>query len=297
LLKWLLIGDNAFIGVSHLSHAKARQKLEQLRLENIVEVIKNAVSCGATGFAFTVHPTNLKILKALDDTEIVDGGLEILPVLPYAAGYVRAVNEKGMSGLLTEVLTQLPLRERAKLLVQGGISAVTLDPFGMLDAYVDMELSGLRVFKWAKLKTVLLHEVVTDIGLSFRSKDLFNSYVRHIRDKYHAMPGFVTRNFVSFVRFFLDSGLSMSGTVIMTPMNSIGFQMNPSKESCERCLAQMSNGNVVAMSILAGGYLRLEEAIEYLRGLQNLSGVVVGVSSKTHSEETFTRLRRLAIAS
>ena len=293
MLKSLLIGDNAFIGVSHLSQVHARQKLRQLRIATIVDVIAEAVACGATGYTFTVHPNNLQILTALEKAERLRG-LQIWPVLPYAAGYVRTVNEKGMTGLIGDVLSGLRFTDKAKILLSSGLSAVTFDPMRMLNSLVDMQLANILKLKEAKLRTVLLHEVITDLGISFQTRELFDSYVRHIRDNYDAMPGFVTRNFVRFVRYFQDSSLSLKDTVIMTPFNSIGFQMNPSKETCERYLSDLTDGNVIAMSIMAGGYLTLDEATQYLRTIRGISGTVVGVSTKHHAQETFTKLSSLA---
>jgi hypothetical protein len=295
-LNRLLVGDNAFIGVSHLSHAHARQKVQQLRLETIVEVIKKAISSGATGFAFTVHPTNFQILSALEAAGVLGPSFEICPVLPYAAGYVRTVNEKGMSGLVNDVVSRLSLQDKARALLRGTVSAFTSDPVGMLKAYIDMELASIRRLKGANLASVFLHEVVTDLGLSFQSKELFHEYTRHVRDAYNATPGFVTRNFVRFVRFFDQAGLSPSNILVMTPVNRIGFQMTPSREACEDCLTRLTSSNVIAMSILAGGYLGLDEAVEYVRHLQNLSGIVIGVSSMAHAEQSFTRLKSLTAA-
>lgn len=292
-MKHLLIGDNAFIGVSHLSKSWARQKLQQLRLERVVEVIEEGVSHGATGFAFSVHPTNLKILGALEETGMLTADFEIWPVMPYAAGYVRTVNEKGMRGLISDVMSRLPLSEKGKAMLRGGASLLGSDPVLMLDAYVDMELARIRSFGRINVRAVLLHEVITDLGLSFQAGRLFDHYMRYVREKYGAMPGFVTRNLVMFAKFFEASGFSLEDVAIMTPVNKIGFQMNPSRESCEACLSQMTAGDVVAMSLLAGGYLPLEEAVQYLQGLGNVSGVVVGVSSKEHAERTFGRLASL----
>jgi hypothetical protein len=140
---------------------------------------------------------------------------------------------------------------------------------------------------------VLLHEVITDLGLSLQAKELFDSYMQHVRAKYHVPPGFVTRNFVRFVNLFRESGLSLKDIVIMTPFNKIGFQMNPSRQSCEASLLGLTEGTVVAMSTMAGGYLNLDEAVEYLRTLQNISGIVVGVSSEEHAQQTFARLAPL----
>jgi hypothetical protein len=37
------------------------------------------------------------------------------------------------------------------------------------------------------------------------------------------------------------------------------------------------------MSIMAGGYSKLDEAVSYISGLPNLFGVAVGVSSEEHA--------------
>lgn len=295
MLNSLLIGDNAFIGVSHLAQVHARQRLGQLRLDTIVDVIAEGVASGATGFTFSVHPNNLHVLKALEKADQL-GGIEIWPVLPYAAGYVRTVNEKGMTGLIGDVLSGLSFTGKAKALLGSGISAITLDPFRMLSTFVDMQLASILKLREANLRTVLLHEVITDLGISFQTGDLFDSYMHHIQDKYDAMPGFVTRNFARFVKYFQDSSLSLKDTVIMTPFNPVGFQMNPSKESCEQCLSGLTDGYVIAMSILAGGYLTLEEAAQYLQTLRGISGTVAGVSTKQHAQQTFTKLRSLGAA-
>ena len=290
MLKDLLIGDNAFIGVSHLSQIRARQRLQQLRRDTIVDVIAEAVDCGATGYTFSVHPNNLQILMALQKAQRLQG-LQIWPVLPYAAGYVRTVNEKGMAGLISDVLSGLSLADKAKVLLSSGISAVTFDPVRMLNTFVDMQLANILSLKGANLRSVLLHEIITDLAISFQAKQLFDSFMRHIRDRYDAEPGFVTRNFVRFANFFDDSGLSLKDAIIMTPFNKVGFQMNPSRKSCETCLSNLNEGQVIAMSILAGGYLKLDEAVEYVRAINKISGIAVGVSSIDHAKETFTRLR------
>jgi len=73
--------------------------------------------------------------------------------------------------------------------------------------------------------------------------------------------------------------------LIMASFNSAGFQMNPSREECERCLREY-DVDVLAMSTLAAGYLKPKEAYEYLFSLPNIKSVVVGVSTKEHARET-----------
>ena len=290
-IKNLLIGDNAFIGVSHLSHSKARETLQRLDAEKIVEVISAARSCGANGFTFTVHPTNLQVLKELIGSQSLNGSFMLYPTLPYAAGYVRTMTEKGVVGTLAEMFGQVSILDRAKLVLEGGVQSLAGNPIGVMRSYVNYELA--RIPKGAAIRSVLLHDVVTDLAVSYRSADLIQSYIENIRNKWHATPGFVTRNFSKFIEFFNQMGWNLRDVLVMTPFNRVGFQMNPSKEACEVSLSKLEGGKVIAMSIMAAGYLTLEDALDYISKLQNLDGITIGVSTPKHATETFARLKSL----
>jgi hypothetical protein len=285
------IGDNAFIGVSHLSDARARQTLQRLSVEKIVEVIRTAISHGANGFTFTVHPTNLQVLKELIATRSLDSDFAVYPTLPYVAGYLRTMNEKGIVGTLGELFDQVSIVDRAKLVVESGVTSLAGDPIGLMKRYLNYELS--RIPREANIASVLLHDVVTDLAVSYRSADVIQSHIESVRNKWHATPGFVTRNFSKFIEFFNQLEWRLSDVLVMTPFNRIGFQMNPSKEACEAALSKLEGGKVIAMSIMAGGYLTLEDALDYIDGLRNLYGITLGVSTPKHAAETFDRLRSL----
>lgn len=295
-MKTLLIGDNGFIGVNHLSQDRARQTKEKLTLEGIPRIIEKAISCGASGYTFSTHPTNFQILKSLQGNEQFTQPLDLYPILPYAEGYVRLANEQGMVNVAKNVLSKLPLSTGIQSLFEGTISALTFDPIRMLNAYVDMELASYLEAKPATctIRSVLLHEVIVDLGLSFGADHLFKSFMKHIREKYNAQPGFATRNFSKFVEFFKTHELPLTDVVIMTPFNKVGFQMNPSKEACENSLRSLTKGKVIAMSTLAAGYLTLNEGIDYISSHDSLSGVAVGVSSESHAENTFGKLSEWA---
>jgi hypothetical protein len=68
--------------------------------------------------------------------------------------------------------------------------------------------------------------------------------------------------------------------------------MIPSKEECENALAQIPETDVIAISILAAGYLELGTAADYIHALSNLNGVAVGVSKERHAQETFSVLEK-----
>jgi hypothetical protein len=129
--------------------------------------------------------------------------------------------------------------------------------------------------------------------LGLNNPNLLNAFAQFIREEYEVSPGFVTYNLVRFVELFRQEGMTLDGVTIMTPFNSIGYQMSPSREASEACLASLSKSNVIAMSLLAGGYLTLDQALEYLQRLPQHVGVAVGASTRQHAEDTFNRLRGL----
>ena len=79
----------------------------------------------------------------------------------------------------------------------------------------------------------------------------------------------------------------MEKTVIATQFNKAGFQMNPSRDECEKTLSSLSFPIVVGISVLAAGYFKPPEAADYLASLENLKGIAVGVSTMNQARETF----------
>jgi len=92
------------------------------------------------------------------------------------------------------------------------------------------------------------------------------------------------------VNKFKDWDIDFKDVIVATPFNAVGFQMNPSREECEKAFVDADGADVIGMSILAAGYLKPTEAIDYIRNLPNFNGVVVGVSKEHHARETFKLL-------
>jgi uncharacterized protein (DUF486 family) len=137
----------------------------------------------------------------------------------------------------------------------------------------------------------MLHEIITDMALALDLDQIFKSYVDYVK-RLAIRPGFETRNFPYFVDKFREWGISLDQITVATPFNKIGFQMNPSRIECEKALSRIPGStNLIAMSILAAGYLKLPEAMDYIRGLSNIKGVVIGVSKEHHASETFKFLK------
>jgi len=166
------------------------------------------------------------------------------------------------------------------------------DPASLLRSYLMYEVYRLKASagRKAAVASIMLHEVVTDMALALDMEWLIRTHIGFMR-KRGIRPGFETRNFAYLVRKFRDWGIDFQEVVVAAPFNAAGFQMCPSRDECEKALAGIPEGEVLAFSILAAGYLKLPEAIDYVAGLPNLSGVAVGVSKETHARETFRLLK------
>jgi len=285
----LLVGDNPFHGVSHLSQERGRARGDDVTSpEYAAKLVMIAVENGASGFMFSVSESTLSILKVIRQAGEI-GKLKLYALVPYAYEYVRLANRLGgISGLAKRVAKQVAFSGNVKAVVSGLKGVITRDPVTLMETYLTYEISRIRsaAGRDAKLESVLLHEVITDMSLAFELNWLFESYVKFML-RQGIRPGFETRNFAYLVHKFRDWGLDFGKLAIASPFNKIGFQMNPSKTECEKALSSVSESSIIAMSVLAAGYLKPSQAISYVRDLPNLRCVVVGVSSERHASETF----------
>jgi hypothetical protein len=64
--------------------------------------------------------------------------------------------------------------------------------------------------------------------------------------------------------------------------------MTPSIKECEKTLKMLPKPNVIAISVLAAGYISIKEAADYLQTLPNIEGVSIGISKEKHAKETFS---------
>ena len=198
-----------------------------------------------------------------------------------------------MVGLLNETFGGLSLRGKARAVVNGSISVLAADPAKALNLYLETELAlfSKSLPKNAEVQTIFLHELVTELIVSFKLSKLARNYIGFIRGSLGIAPGFVTRNFSRFVEFAVDAELPLDEIVILAPFNKMGFQMNPSRSDCELKLKEFRGIDVIAMSVLAAGYSDLDEAIDYLLNLGTRVSCVVGVSTEKQADETFKRFK------
>jgi len=289
----LLVGDNPFHGISHLSQERSRSRADTLICADYAAgLVATALENGADGFMFSVDDTTLSILRIIHEKK-GEISLDLYAIVPYAYDYVRlATQAGGITGLARKVAKEIVVSFNVKAVATGLKAAVTMDPKALLKTYLTYAISRIKssAGKRMNLKSVMLHEIITDMALALNLDWLFKLYIDFILKK-GIKPGFETRNFAYLVNKFKDWNIDFRDVVIATPFNAVGFQMNPSKEECEKALVDVEAPNIIAMSILAAGYLKLPEAIDYIKTLPNLNGLVVGVSREHHARETFKLLR------
>ena len=290
----LLVGDNPFHGISHLSQERARNRSSAIdSIEGKADVVLTALENGADGFMFSVSDTTLSILRIMRERKSISG-VKLYPIIPYAFEYVRVATQMGTPGLANRFVKQIALSGDVRALLGGFAAVLKMSPSGLVNTYLSYEISRIKsaVGSRENLTSIFLHEVITDMGLALNLEWLFSAY-RDFLSKRKIVPGFHTRNFPYLVKKFNEWGLDLDHTVITTPFNKVGFQMNPSREECERTLDNLSSPVVLAISVLASGYIKPVEALGYIAGLDNIKGVVAGVSTEQQATETFELFKKL----
>jgi hypothetical protein len=278
----LILGHNQFIGVDHFSQDRARDRVQLFsETQKIIDIVTTFHKLGGSGMMLSTHPKIKQILHSIKSDKYLSDNINFYPLIPYAQGYVRSANEKGLIGMLNDALAPADFGSKVKISFSAGLNLLKKDVINLIPTMIDVEMLQ---FKQLNTKAIILHNVVTDLALAFKARDIFELYINYIHDNYHIEPGFGTMNLARLVKSFDEWGFKPP--LVLASVNKLGYQMNPSKEVCENILKDY-NVNLIAMSTLASGYLKPQEAYDYLFSLPNIRSVVVGVSSKSHAEETF----------
>lgn len=277
----VILGDNQFFGVNHMSQDKGRATYEQFKdLNEIKRILRYGLSKGVRGVMFSTHPSIYEICDMIRADEELKNNLNIYVNVPYIIKYVSMVTEMGMYNTIKTVLRGKNGKGKTKFVLETGANVLTLNHLGILERLVDVELAP---FYDLNVKAVFLHNALCDLILGYDMKEVAVAFDKYVRKRYHAIPAFGTLNFSAFSKFLDDCGLQNS--LVMTAVNKKGFLMNPSRDQVVSDIAQSSH-TVLAMATLASGRLLPEEAYSYLAETA-VKNVVVGLSSQKHADETF----------
>ena len=277
----LILGDNQFFGVSHMSEERGIERMRRFQnLEAIIEILDLAYDSGIHAFTFSTHDRVRLLCDHFRAHPERYADLRLYPALPYAHKYAHAVNEKGVVGALKDVMAGIRAKQVASMFARGSAALLTQDPIQIMKLLVDAEL---LMFRGLDVRIVFLQSIVTDLMLGLGFEDVFPSFVAHVEGKYGVRAGFMTLNMPRLVDFLLARGIK--DPVVCSAINKSGFQMNPDVATYERAL-RTKPFQALAMSVMAAGALPPREAFEYVAGLKEVKSILFGASTKAHLEET-----------
>lgn len=293
--KILLVGDNPFHGISHLSQERAIARgKDLLKHEHAAGLVRTALDNGADGFMFSTSDTTLPILKLACEGRERDS-VRLYAIVPYAFEFVRlAVTEGGIPGLTKKMGREIVFSANIGSITEGIKGIIGTDPSSLLRAYLLYEESRIRsaAGKAGKISSLLLHEVVTDMALALDLEWLFRAHV-DLMTRRGIKPGFQTHNFACLVDKLEKWKINPGMLVIAAQFNSLGFWMCPTREECESALKRIPQAEVIAYGILASGYLGLPGAVEYMKDVPNLDGIALGVSKQHQAQDSFKLIKEI----
>ncbi|MDL2257524.1 hypothetical protein LJC06_04900 [Bacteroidales bacterium OttesenSCG-928-I14] len=273
----VLLGDNQFFAVNHLSDEKSRQQSIRFREDSsIIQVLDNAIDLGINTFMCTTHDRIANICEHIRQNPVHYKDFKIYPGMPYAHKYANAVTDLGIMGTIQQYIPGNIFGIFAK----GGLAMLSKDYSKLMEILIDAEM---KMFKGINTPVIFIQNVITDMILGMGMNELFVAFDSYIRKKYKAEPGYITMNMPKLLDT-LES-LGIKNPIICSSINKIGFRMSGGKAIYEKYLEE-KEFRPIAMQVLAAGALRPKEAIEYLGNFKRIESVLFGASSKSHIEET-----------
>lgn len=276
MISRVIFGDNQFFGVNHNSEYQAIQQARKFRSPDaIFEVLKDVNECGIDTFMFTTHSQMEPILRKISKTASFQN-FNLIPCMPYAHKYANAVSENGLLGAIEKFIPGNKLISGLK----GISSVVTKNPTTAMKLLIDSEM---KLLEGNKIQSVFLQNITTDLLLGLGMDDLLCEFADYLSFKYHLKAGFITMNHLKLAKVLREKGFERP--MICSPINPIGFRMNPSQEIVENELSCNYSFNI-AMSIMASGAVSPLDSINYLKDLPGIDSVLFGASTKKHISET-----------
>ena len=273
----ILFGDNQFFGVNHVSDEKSRAQSIKFKLDAaILKTIDIARNEGVNTFMCTTHERIANICEHIRTNRSDYAGFTIYPCLPYAHKYANAVTELGIVGALKQYVPGNFISSVFK----GGFALASKDIFSLMELLIDSEM---KMFKGINTPVIFLQNVITDLLIGLRMKDVLKAYHAYIIKKYNAEPGYITMNMPVLLSLLEEIGIR--NPIICSSINIDGFRMSGGKALYEHVL-HTKELRGIAMQVLSGGAASPAKAIEYVTAFPGVKSILFGASSKNNIQET-----------
>ncbi|SHN02144.1 hypothetical protein SAMN04488057_105261 [Cyclobacterium lianum] len=275
-MERVLFGDNQFFGVNHSSDEKARAQTIRFQEDDaIMAVLDSAIDEGINTFMCTTHDRIGEICNRIRGSEKYQN-FKLNPCMPYAHKYANAVTELGYVGTIKQFVPGNIFSTFAK----GGLAFMKKDFNELAKLMIDAEM---KMFKGINTPVIWVQNVITDLLLGLGMTDFLVTFYKHIKEKYHAEPGFITMNLPLLLDTLEKAGIE--NPTVCASINKIGFRMSGGIKRYEEVIAQ-KRCRLVAMQVLAAGALAPREAFEYVCGLDGVESILFGASSRSNIHQS-----------
>jgi hypothetical protein len=274
----LLLGDNQFFGINHMSEERARAQAMRFRsLDAVVDVLDAAYDEGIRAFMCTTHDRIAAVCDHVRAHPERYDGLSFHPCMPYAHKYANAVTESGLLGAVKRFLPDEGLLDAT---IRGGASVAKRDIEGVTTLLIDAEM---KMFEGLRTPVVYLQNIVVDLLLGLGFERAFRIFADHVSERYDAEPGFITMNLPALLPALESQGIE--DPIVCSNINKIGFRMCGGTDAYLAALRER-RFRAVAMSVFASGAIPAPEALEWVCAQPNVRSIVFGASSARNISST-----------
>ncbi len=282
-MERILFGDNQFFAVNHISDEKSRSQSIRFKEDSaIIRTLDYARDAGINTFMCTTHDRISNICDFIRANPQKYGDFKIFPCMPYAHKYANAVTELGIMGTLKEYVPGNFIGS----LFKGGVAYLSKDYLSIMELMIDAEM---KMFKGINTPVIFLQNVITDLLLGLRMKEILIAFHKYVRKKYNAEAGFITMNMPRLLQVLEEAGIE--NPIICSSINKVGFRMSGGKEVYEETL-RTKKFRAIAMQVLAAGAVPPKEALEYVCSLPNIESILFGASSRGNIHETASLIQK-----
>lgn len=273
----VILGDNQFFGVNHMSEEKARaQAMKFSTVEAMMNVIDLAMETGINTFMCTTHDRVAEICNHMRANPAKYANYNIYPCMPYAYKYANAITELGVVG----ALRQFAFKDLLNMAIRGSRTIVTRNFTELILMLIDAEMN---MFKQLNTEVIFIQNITVDLMLGLGMREPFVEFARHVEKKYGAEPAFQTMNLPMLLQAL--EACDIKNPIVCSSINKIGFRMCGGRRTYENLLRE-KQCRPIAMSVFASGAIPTKDAIEYVCGIKEIESIVFGASTRAHIEET-----------
>lgn len=148
----------------------------------------------------------------------------------------------------------------------------------------------LKLFSNLGAKAIMLHADITDR----ENWDYIGKKLDEINDT-GAISGLVTHMPFKTTQKIIESPIGNDFQLYMVPVNRLGYLMDcdthgPDEREHFREMIHELGKTVIAKKVLAAGIMTPDDAFDYLKKLDYVDMVALGIASEDEAEETFLKL-------